>query len=212
MGGGLDTVARGELPALRDRKHVVSYWSSPDRGLHHLLLIWPNIVKRVPDAELRIFYHPDRFRRDVRGAWHIDEVCWRGQLLDQLMLKKLPSVKILGVQSRLALARHQAETKVWTYPCDPVSYTEGFGIAAGEAIAAGCYAVARPADALEEAYGEAIEWVRAPVCDADFRARFADAIVKGLLADDVPYKEARLEVLAQHTWANASENLENALT
>jgi len=213
MGGGADTIARGQPTKLSTRKHVVSYWSSPDRGLHHLLLCWSQILARVPDAELRIFYHLDRFRRDMRHfPWALwPEQSWTAKLLDQLMLT-IRNVKVYGAVSRRVLAQHQAETKVWAYPCDPPHFTEGLGVSVGEALAAGCYAVARPADALEEAWGAAVEWVRAPVCNDDFRVRFADAVVTGLLANEAPRAEARAEILKQRTWKNASMALENAIT
>lgn len=197
---------------LSERKHVVSYWSSPDRGLHHLLLLWPKVVEAVPDAELRVFYLLDRFRESIRGHWEHEEVCWRGFMLDQLLDKarfgEIPNVQFLGALPRKTLAKHQMETKVWAFPFDPVAYTEGFSVSTLDAITAGCYAVARPEDALEEVYGDAVSWVRAQVCDAEWRERFAAEIVRGLLAEDVPNKEDRQLAVDTYTWDNAAAQLE----
>ncbi|MDO8689281.1 MAG: hypothetical protein Q7R39_04615 [Dehalococcoidia bacterium] len=204
-----------EQRPLSERANVVSYWSSPDRGLHHLLALWPEVVAAVPDAELRIFYHLDRFRKEIRGAHWMGEVSWRGQMLDQLVRKvrtgEIQNVKILGPQPRKILAQHQMETKVWAFPFDPVSYTEGFCVSGGEAISAGCIAVARPDDAIEEVYGDAITWIRAPVPDPEWRKRFAAAVISGLNATEVPNKEDRKYVLDTYTWDNAASQLEVAM-
>lgn len=110
---------------LGERDPVVSYWSSPDRGLHHLLMAWPTILEAVPDAQLRIFYHLNRFRDSIRGIWRYGEITWRGGMLDELIARRMSGVQIMGPQPRLVLARHQMETKVWAMPFDPVAYTEG---------------------------------------------------------------------------------------
>lgn len=196
---------------LAERDPVVSYWSSPDRGLHHLLLVWPTILDAVPEAQLRIFYHLDRFRDSIRGMYRYGEIAWRGAMLDELVARGMPGVQILGPQPRLVLARHQAETKVWAMPFDPVCYTEGACVSAGEAITAGCYPIARPDDALPSVYGDAIRWVPAEVCDDRFRARFAAAVIEGLRAEEAPNAEARRKVVETYTWERATCALEDAL-
>lgn len=211
VSSGFTQALYAEQKPLSKRKPIVSYWSSPDRGLHHLLLMWPKILKAVPEAELRIFYHPDRIRKSTRHLWSLGEIAWRGKMLDQLIETRDRSVKIFGPIPRITLAKHQVETKVWAFPFDPIFYTEGFCAAMGEAISAGCYLVVRPADALEEVYGDAPQWVRSAVCDQAWRDRFAGEIIAGLRSDSVPNHEARDEVIRIYTWDNASKQLENAL-
>ena len=38
------------------RQHKIFYGSSYDRGLMHLLLMWKEIKKEIPDATLEIYY------------------------------------------------------------------------------------------------------------------------------------------------------------
>ena len=40
---------------MRNNKLCI-YGSSYDRGLEHLLKLWPDVIKEVPNAQLRIFY------------------------------------------------------------------------------------------------------------------------------------------------------------
>ena len=42
--------------------HRMIYSSSPDRGLHHLLRVWPKILEGVPDATLEVLYEIDNWR------------------------------------------------------------------------------------------------------------------------------------------------------
>jgi len=53
-------------------KHWVIYTSSYDRGLEHLLKMWPDVKKAVPDAELHIFYgwiYLSAFIRTTQLQW-----------------------------------------------------------------------------------------------------------------------------------------------
>lgn len=201
---------------LAERAPVVSYWSSPDRGLHHLLAIWPEVLRAVPDAELRIAYRLHPFLASARDprAWRAgSEVAWRGSMVDSLLKRRMSGVKLLGPLPRQQLAKHQLETKVWAFPFDPIFYTEGLCCSMGESIAAGCYSVARPCDALPSVYGDAIRWVPGEICDSAWRYRFSDAVIEGLRATEVPEHQlaARQHVLSTYTWERATANLEEAI-
>lgn len=195
------------------RKPMVSWWSSPDRGFHHLALIWPEVRRRVPNAELHVFYHLDRFVRDLAGSFQAGEIAWRASMLKALRGALTPAngVYVHGAVSRTELARWQKQTKVLAMPFDPVVPTEGFGVSYLEGLAAGCRVIARPDDALPELFGDAVEWIEAPVCTEAFRRKFADSVVQALSATSNPRRDAAARVVERFTWGRAAEAMEQAL-
>lgn len=195
-----------------ERAPVVSWWSSPDRGLHHLLTIWPTVKKAVPAAELRVAYHAYRFIDGMRDELQYGEVAWRARILEAALTtaRKAGGVNILGPIGRRALAVHQGETKVLAQMLDTVVPTEGLGVAVSEGIAAGCWTIVRPDDAFREVYDGFVQWVEAPICDATWRARFADAVIGALQSDENPYARRREEFTRLFTWEAAGRALERA--
>jgi glycosyltransferase involved in cell wall biosynthesis len=70
----------------------VVYCSSPDRGLHHLLGMWPEVRARVPDATLKVFYRLDPWLSRARD--NADEVGRRARYIEAA----LPRLRHLGVE------------------------------------------------------------------------------------------------------------------
>lgn len=144
----------GEAPARHP--HRVVYCSSPDRGLHHLLSFWPEIRARVPDAELKIFYRIEPWLRMT--LLHPDEVGRRARYVESALARLTPGdwgVEVVGPVSNREMARQLRQATVLVYPCDPVRYTEGFGVSVLDACAAGCQVVISDADAFPEVHGNA---------------------------------------------------------
>ena len=207
MPSGIDTYRYVDQKPWIDRGNVVSYWSSPDRGLHHLLLAWSKISTAVFNADLRVFYHLAKFAMQPPN-WTDGEVTWRSRVLYSLMHKM--NFTAPGAVARSVLARHQMETRVMAYPFDPIMFTESFATSIGEGIAAGCRVVARPADALYEIWGDSVRWVEADVCDDDFRSRFADAVISALQDPEWPEEAVGKTIVAKYNWITASKQVEKA--
>ena len=201
-----------DAPSWPLRRNVVSWWSSPDRGLHHLLTIWPRIKKEVPDAELRVAYHAYRFIDGMRDELMFGEGAWRARILESALssARKAGGVVVLGPIGRKNLARHQGETKVLGQMLDPICPTEGLGVAVSESIAAGCWTIVRPDDAFKEVYDGFVQWVPSAICDDAWRQRFCDAIVHALRADVNPYNARTAEFCRLFTWEAAGRALERA--
>lgn len=209
----------GVMPALyKDalawpmRKPVVSWWSSPDRGLHHLLAIWPRIRAEVPYAELRIAYHMWRYIDGTRTMFHAPELPYRARTLETnfFAAQRAGGVHVLGPISRTALAVHQGETKVLAQMLDPMVPTEGLGVSVSEGIAAGCWCVVRSDDAFREVYDGYVQWVDTSVPDDSWRARFAAAVVHALKSTVNPYEARAAEFARSFTWEQAARALERA--
>ena len=142
------------------RKPRVIYSSSPDRGLHHLLRMWPLVHKEVPEAELHVFYDMKRWLDlddRVRAEGGLTNTSERAAIIkDQIEHpENLPNVTFHGAVGQGRLAREQAMSKVMAYPCDPVRPTEGFSMSILEGITAGCHVISTNADALPELWSSA---------------------------------------------------------
>jgi glycosyltransferase involved in cell wall biosynthesis len=132
----------------------VVWASSPDRGLHHLLEIWPLVRSMRPDAELRIFYRiqPVLDRLKLGEGSIARRMRYVAAALPKL---ERMGVKVIGPVANRAMAVEYQSAGVLAYPCDPVSYTEGFGCTVLDACAGGCLPVISNADALPEVHGGA---------------------------------------------------------
>lgn len=134
--------------------HRAIWASSPDRGLHHLLGFWSLVKQRVPDAELRIFYDLRSCIDSLRGL--NTELGRRVRLIEQqLQQAEQLGINVIGPVSNLRMAEEYCSAGVLVYPCDPVSYTEGFGCTVLDACAGGCVPIISTADALPEVHGKA---------------------------------------------------------
>lgn len=198
----------------RERPMQVGWWSSPDRGLHHLLRAWPEIRARVPTARLKVFYQVHKY---IQAAQQ-----WSGRatLIANLLMRQLAATERLGVElvdqiPRRALAKEQRQTRVQAYPCDPEGFTEGFATSILESLAAGCLPITRKVDALPELWDGVAWWVETHPLDKGFAEELADKVVRGLTEwSEVPAGPSLEEMRAratQWTWAHVGEEMEKAI-
>lgn len=126
--------------------HQVVYTSSYDRGLEHLLDIWPDVVAEIPDARLVIAYGWDLF--DKIRAGDKAQMTWK----EKMLLKMAhPSINELGRLSHAEVAKLMKSSDVFAYPCH---FAEIFCIAAAKAQMAGAIPVVTTSDScLRETVG-----------------------------------------------------------
>lgn len=148
----------------RVRGRVV-FCSSPDRGLHWLLSVWPHIREAVPEAHLRIFYHMSDDLLDIDehsvspqgGPYHkhIQEIAQRKRYIKHAVeaLKHL-GVEHIGSVSRERMAKEWSEASALAYPCDTVAFSEGFSCSILEAHASYTAPIITDCDCLGEIYGK----------------------------------------------------------
>lgn len=129
------------------------YTSSPDRGLHWLLAIWPEIRMAFPYTELHIFYEVQK--------WLDNAVLLNSEIGNRAryVVRRVNELQGHGVVMRgpmspIELAGELLQADLFLYPCDPIRFTEGFSCATLEACAAGAVPVITDADALGEIYGK----------------------------------------------------------
>ena len=146
---GVDTKAYWS-PAMKKnhkKKFSMVYSSSPDRGLLHLLEMWPQIYKEYK-ALLYVAYGATRYTEGVK--WLHTRV---GEMaLDIELLLNQPGVVDVGKIGQDDLAKLQLRSSFWFYPCDSIQATETGCITAIENLAAGNVCVMSDADCLEDEF------------------------------------------------------------
>lgn len=165
------------IPADVERELRVLYTSSPDRGLDVLLEMWPDVLKRVPDATLYHSYGP---WYDI-VADHSPGISAHRRRLREL--GEQPGVHKLPPQGQGDLALLMRSSLVWCAPsyfsAGGAKFNETSCISAMEAQAAGLHVVASKWGALTETVkvGRLID---GDPMSKPYRRRFVDAIVAGL--------------------------------
>ena len=200
-------------PAWKDRPLNVGYWSSPDRGLQHLLKVWPDVVARVPAAKLHIFYEIDKWM-GTGAARAIGAYGDRARLMLHTLLPRAKTDKSIvfhGAVSRKTLAKTQVNCRVQCYPYQPIMYCEGFGGAVNQGIAAGCHVLLTPHDAFETLYDGSVTWM--PKDPSAMEAVLAENIVRALT--DEQWSMERVALARpnrfKYTWEAAGNEMERAV-
>ena len=122
--------------------HRMIYGSSYNRGLEHILDIWPDIRKEVPDATLDIYYGWNNMLELARSSNEMKDYI-------DMMTKKMnqPGVKEHGRIGHKELAREYFKSGVWVYPS---IFPEISCITAMKAQACGAVPVTNDFAALKE--------------------------------------------------------------
>lgn len=141
--GILESIREGLtiVPAV-ERPNKVIYSSSYDRGLEHLLEMWPSVMNEVPDAELHIYYGLNNLEKVAKTDPDKNAFVSRIKtLLNQ------PGVFEHGRVGQPDLHKAMSESKIWAYPSH---FPEISCITAMKAQALGCYPVVTDYAALKE--------------------------------------------------------------
>lgn len=201
----------------RNKRKVV-WCSSPDRGLHHLLSFWPEVRRAVPDAELHVFYRLQGWINDVapHGPWNgahpdVQESARRARYVDEALrrMKDGYGIVVRDLVPNVEMARELESARLLAYTCDPLRYTEGFGVSTLDAVAAGCRVLISDVDALPSCHGRAVTRVIPGRPDEQRRA-WVDGIVACLLEDDVPQPDAAA-YLIEHDYGNIAKRWEDLI-
>lgn len=177
------------------RPFSIAYASSPDRGLHHLLEWFPEIRKRVPGTELRVYYRVKPWLEEVlkepglRGSKHWKRAKIIKEAFDVHGTNGENGLRLVGPLPQRALARELAATRVLAYPCDPVKFTEGFSMTVLDACAAGCVPVVAGVDALTELWWNAAVVVPGVPSEAN-KETWVSTIVRALTDDEFAFESS----------------------
>jgi glycosyltransferase involved in cell wall biosynthesis len=158
-----------------------------------LLKVWPEIRKRVPDAELRVFYGFGNWK--AMAAARRDETQLRGIALLEKQLAELADhgVTMCGKVDQATLAHEFLSAGVFAYS---TWFTETSCISAMEAQAAGLRVVTSAIAALNETVQHGVlldgDWL-----SDDYQAKFVDEVVRAMTAPEGEWGASRREIAAQ---------------
>lgn len=156
------------------------YTSSYDRGLEHLLEIWPDVNKRFPDCELHIYYGWGTFDslRKEEG-WQR----WKSKMLH--LMETLPNVTEHGRIGQEELAKELLKSDIYVYPCH---FPEISCISAMKAQVAGCIPLTTDFGALAETNLLSVTKVHGSAKDTEVRENFKKTLL-GLLEEPLSEQE-----------------------
>jgi len=178
-------------PIVRNPKKVV-YSSSPDRGLPVLLHLWPEIRKRVPDAELHVYYGFFNWQKMAEAAKDERQLAAIEALTTRLKELEVHGVVTHGKVDQRTLAKEFLSAGVWAYP---TWFTETSCITAMEAQAAGLRIVTSSIAALNETVGPDFgvlldgDWM-----STEYQAKFLDEVERALTAPEGEWLRTRSEI------------------
>lgn len=161
---GVDTARVKVLPPALDmdnynkagtskEPHRLIWCNSPDRGLAHLMTMWPLLVEMVPDVSLSVTYNFDRYFESVQ--WAHDAVAVQAWEMKH-WLEHTPNVVKHGPLDRDALVREQRLASVYAYPCDPPEAgSMAHCVSALECMAASCICILPPIESYPTVFPDA---------------------------------------------------------
>lgn len=124
------------------RNHKLCYLSSYDRGLEHLLIMWPEIKKKYKDATLDICYGWDTF--DAMLANNAERQQWKSMMVTYMTQ---PDITHHGRIGKAELTKLRQSCGILAYPSN---FYEIFCITVIEAQLDGCVPVTTGIGALAE--------------------------------------------------------------
>lgn len=189
-----------ELPeAIVKDPHLIVYGSSYDRGLVHLLKMWVDIKKAVPDARLRVFYGWNLF--DIGYHDNPERMVWR-EKMNKLM--EQDGVLHLGRISHGAVQREFEMAGVWAYP---THFGEISCITGMKAQAYGAVPCVIDYAALTETVQFGVK-IKGDIYDQETKDLYKGALI-GLLNDPKYQEEVRKEMIPWAIDRFAWENVAN---
>jgi len=160
-----------DIKGIERQPHRMIYTSSYDRGLEHLLKMWPEIRKEVPDAELHVFYGWNTYdyftsigMRDGKFKEYLTPLLSQDGVTDH------------GRVGHKKLAREFLKSKFWVYPCH---FEEISCISAMKAQAAGCVPVCTDYAALSETVKDGVI-VHGKADEGTVNANFKSKLIEAL--------------------------------
>lgn len=186
---------------MESRQHKLFYGSSYDRGLEHLLKMWPQILSQYPDATLDICYGWDLF--DKGYADNPERMAWK-ERINQLMAQ--PGITHHGRVSKQELSKIRKQCGIWAYP---THFGETNCITALDCQLDGVVPCVINLAALKDTVQSGIR-VEGDIYDDEVKANYL-ACLLNLMSDKIIWESEQYkgkEFAKQFVWANIAKEWE----
>jgi glycosyltransferase involved in cell wall biosynthesis len=192
MRNGIDSGRFSEPAPARNPSRAV-YSSSPDRGLLTALECWPRIRRKVPDAELHIFYGFDNWEKTIELSGDTAQLTSIKQLRD--LIEQTEGVFAHGRVDQARLAREFMGSGVWA---NATWFSETSCLTSMEAQAAGLFTVTSPIAALPETCSpKGTAMIEGGWRSEDYRRAFAKAVIEAMTCGDEFMGATRAQIQEQ---------------
>jgi FkbM family methyltransferase len=196
----IGTVGPNLLYQKIERKPLtVVYGSSYDRGLEHLLNIWADVKKAVPEAKLRVFYGWNLF--DVGYKDNPERMAWKDKINKLLEQDGITHLNRIGHEE---VKREFESAGVWAYP---THFGEISCITAMKAQTWGAVPVVIDYAALHETVQFGVK-IDGDIYDRETKDAFRDALID-MLKDTDKQEKIRAEMMPwardKFSWANVAK-------
>jgi glycosyltransferase involved in cell wall biosynthesis len=162
-----------------NRQHTLYWASSYDRGLIHLLKMWPEIYKIYPDAKLHIFYGWDLF---IKGYQDNPERMKWMETMNKLMEQE--GITHHGRVSKAELTEWQKKCGIFAYP---THFGETNCITALDSQHWGCVPCVINYAGLRETVGSGVR-VEGDIYDEDVAKEYVKQLLN-LMGDEKLWRE-----------------------
>lgn len=200
-GVDLDRFTEKRTMIADDEPPTFIYSSSPDRGLHHLLNMWPDIRYALADYSdqtpvLHVCYGVENFLQHSRWSHKCDGP--RALQIESGMNQK--GVQYHGKIGQDKLADLMINSDALLYPCDTMSHTETGCITIVEALAAHTEVVTTNCDCLGSEFGHLTHQSPMPLDYEDYIEKVVDAMTGEFICD----YDDREKFILSRGWDNIS--------
>lgn len=176
------------------KNHKLWWQSSYDRGIEHLLLMWPEIKKTFPDATLDVCYGWTTF--DSAYADNPERQDWKAKIEKLFQQDGITHHGKIGQEKMRELRK---TCGIWAYP---THFTEIFCIGAVECQMDGVVPVVTNLAALDETVGSGIK-IDGDIYDQETKDEFLKQLLS-LMSDQKRWEEESkkgMEFAKQFSWS-----------
>ena len=187
------------------RQHKLFWGSSYDRGLMHLLKMWPKIIKKFPDATLDVYYGWNLF--DTAFRKNPERMNWKERMNEQMKQKGITHHGRVG-QDELKKAREKCG--IWAYSTD---FDEINCITALECQRDGCVPCVINKAALKETVGSGVR-VDGDIYDPEVQEEYLKQLLN-LMGNEKLWKDEQAkgkEFVKKFSWKIIAKKWHNLFT
>lgn len=185
-----------EFAHMNKNPYKFIYCSTPYRGLVPLAIIWKEIIKKHPLAELHVFSSMKIYGAEIHDKLYFEELYKR--------LETMEGIKYHGIISEDGLKYHLATSKLLLYPN---TYPETYCNVLQEAKAALTPFITTDQGALKETGKDSGIYISGNPYSPEYRIRFIEAFETLIKINSPEYNQLRLNSMRFRSWEDYKKDI-----